>query len=176
MKLLKNNRFFNKVKERWAFDGVDLIDVEGVDYFRSKIFLSLLIFVQILLTPIFIYKLIGFIDDGNYFGIVVNIFSLTLLFMLYKAKKTPEKIRRIIMVLSIYLIGMIMIIEAGGEESGFVLVLLSLFVAGFFLDKEISSKFIVFNVLGFILVTIGLFNGLFDNRGIAKKVSLYCMR
>ncbi|MFA9423133.1 MAG: diguanylate cyclase [Sedimentibacter sp.] len=148
-----------KINQLRTINTGDIMNLEGIEYFRNKLFNSLLTLILLFAVPLYLYDITIFISESNIFGVIMDAIFITSYIILLKFKLFSINMRKIASVAIIYITGVFLLVTTGSVGSGMSLVFFSIVVSGFLLDKKYSVKLLCINVLIFICLSLLLYNG-----------------
>lgn len=151
------------MKSKLSFNEDEFTELAGIEYFRSRIFSSVMSVLFFFNIPIFIVDMIIRIINRDIISLLVDIALLSWLIVLIKLEVINEALRRVLTVATIYLSGIAVIIFTARIGIGMTLILFSMITAGIILDKKHAIKILGINMLVFIGLTLAMLFGYFDN-------------
>ncbi|WP_303866503.1 HD domain-containing phosphohydrolase [Acetobacterium wieringae] len=144
---------------------------QDLNYLKNHLFYDI-IFYFILLGPIlFFYGAYLFYEEGKY---VVSVIEFLLYFVsaaVLLSHKINLRIKKLFFLLIGYFASVLVLIVAGPMGAGMVCVTVVLVLSGSLLDKKWVSKFIAFNLFAFLVITILMIRGFFNEFAIVDYQS-----
>ncbi len=173
MKKIQDRHLFIEIKKRFWPDDMNLLDVEGLDYLREKIFTLSFKILAFVATPMFFLLMIKMIMEKNYLSAAVDGLFIITYVLLLAIKSIPQKTKDIIMVLSVYAIGFVFIFQFNAEGSGLMVMLSTIVFTGFMMAKKTAIRLVLITLLVNLSLTLFVFAGHLETLTIALNKEIW---
>lgn len=157
-----------KIKKLLTIDEEDLIKMGSIEYFRDKIFSSILKFLFLFSLPIFLLGMYLFIEEGKILAAIFNIIFFIILISMFSFNIFSQRTQKTIAVSTLYLTGIFLLLSTSSYGSGMTIVLFAMIFSVVILEEKHSSKLFFINLLIFIALSFLLFQGYLDSMPIAS--------
>lgn len=149
-------------------DQDNIYNKESAQYWKNEIFYFISMFILILGGPLLFFGAYMFLKDGWPIFAIAEVLTFFLLAGIITLKSISIASRKLIITLILYCWSLILLVAAGPVGGGMVCVFFSLILSGCILEKKQILVMISLNVLIFILLTVFLMSGLFDDTAMGQ--------
>jgi len=146
---------------------------EGLEYFKNKLFhLISILFIGFGYLLFFYGAYMFYIEGRTILAVIeVSLYFITIAIIIQKV--ISVRIRKLFFVLIMYILSLLILIYTGVMGAGMICITFILVFSGCILDKDQIIKFIIFDLIIFIALSIMLMYGNFDNTAIFEYKKIW---
>ena len=155
-------------------------DIQGADRKKSQtiplkesLFIGLSLFILFVAGPLLLYGAFLFFRDGKIGLALIEAMSYFFLATVILMKKISVSSRNFIIILVLYAFSILLLVVTAKDGAGMISVLAILFLSGLILETPKLIRFVLINIVVFIVITLLLMAGMFDGIAMADYRSTW---